>query len=184
MQVPTQITFRGMEHSDFVEAAVRKQAARLERFYGRLTACHVTVEAPHHHQRTGNVYRVRIELMVPGSQVVVAREPGNNHAHEDVYVAIRDAFDAATRQLEDVLRRSRAQRRPHERPLRGRVTQLSPEEHHGFLETQDGLVVYFHENSVLEGQFPNLHLGDELRVVVAETESLKGPQATTVQRIS
>lgn len=181
MQVPLQITFRGIGQSDAIEQDVRKQAARLERFHGRVTGCHVTIELPHQHQHKGNIFRVRIDLTVPNAEIVVGREHGLDHAHEDVYVAIRDAFNAAARRLEDALRRPRAERRGHEESQRGRVLRMYPEEHYGFLETTDGLEVYFHEHSVLQGRFGQLRPGDEIRVVVQDTEGQKGPQASTVE---
>ena len=114
MQTPLQITFRGMEPSQFVEARVRELALRLERFDARITTCHVTIHAPPRHHHHGQRYDVRIRLGVPGREIVVGREGSNDPAYEDVYVAIRDTFDAAARKLEDRVRRldhrSRARR--------------------------------------------------------------------------
>ena len=105
MQIPLQITFHGMAHSDAIEQRVRDKAAKLERFHSRITSCRVVVEVPHRHHHKGKLFSVRIDLTVPGGELVVNRDSDSNHAHEDVYVAIRDAFDAATRQLEDYTRK-------------------------------------------------------------------------------
>jgi ribosomal subunit interface protein len=107
MPVPLQISFRDMDPSPAVEARIREKAKKLERFFDRIVGCHVTVEAPHRHHHKGKLYTVHIDVSVPGSDVHVGRTGPINHAHEDVYVAIRDAFDAAARQLEDHVRRMR-----------------------------------------------------------------------------
>jgi len=108
MQIPVQITFRDMEPSAAIEERVRERAAKLERFYDRITSCRVVVEEPHLHQHKGKLFHVRVDITVPGSELVANRSPGNDHGHEDVYVAIRDAFKAAERQLEDHARKRRA----------------------------------------------------------------------------
>jgi ribosomal subunit interface protein len=92
-----------METSEAVEARIRERATRLERFHDRITSCDVVVQAPHRHQQKGKLYEVHIHLRVPGEEIVVKRE--GPHGHEDVYVAVRDAFAAMERRLEDVSRR-------------------------------------------------------------------------------
>src|SRR5205814_6972611 len=108
MQLPLQITFHGVEPSPAMEAAVRERAAKLEHFYPRLTSCRVAIEMPRHRPHRGTMYHVRVDVTVPGEELVVSRDPPKHGAHKDVYVAIRDAFDAARRQLEDYARRLRA----------------------------------------------------------------------------
>lgn len=100
MQTPLQVTLRDMPHSDALDTHIREKAQKLEQFYSGLIGCRVVVEksGKHHHQ--GNPFNVRIDLTVPGSEIVVDRQE-----NEDVYVALRDAFDAAKRQLEDYARR-------------------------------------------------------------------------------
>jgi ribosome-associated translation inhibitor RaiA/cold shock CspA family protein len=178
MQVPLQVTFRGIAPSDAVEADIRARAEKLEQFYDRITSNRVTVEAPHRHHHKGNLYRVCVDLTVPGGEIVVGRDPEEHHAHEDVYVAIRDAFDAARRQLEDHVRRGRGQVKSHEVPGHGRVSKLFPRG--GIIETADEREIYFHRNSVADDAFDRFEVGLEVRFVAAEGESEKGPQATTV----
>jgi ribosomal subunit interface protein len=106
MQIPLEICYKNMEKSDAVEARIREKAEKkFERYAGRITSCRVVVEAPHRHQVHGSCYDVRIDIHVPGEELVVNREGSNDPAHTDVYVAIRDAFDAALRQLDDHARR-------------------------------------------------------------------------------
>ena len=116
MELPLQVTFKNMDHAPAVEAAIRKKAERLDRFSRHIIACHVTVDLPHRHQHQGKQYHVRIDLTVPGGELVVSREPAARHEHEDVYVAIRDAFLAAVRQLEDYVRCQRGETKRHEAP--------------------------------------------------------------------
>lgn len=180
MQRPVQVTFRGMEHSDAIERSIRAKAAELEQFYDRITSCRVTVDAAHRRRHKGNLYSVRVDLHLPGKEIAIGRERSRHQAHEDVYVAIRDAFGAVVRQLEDYARKQRGKVKRHEMPDHGRVSRLFLEEGYGFVERPDGADVYFHENSVVGGAFRALEVGDEVRIVVAEGEGEKGPQAGTV----
>jgi ribosomal subunit interface protein len=116
MQLPVQITFRNMEPSDAVQARIQEWASKLERYHGHIIGCRVMIEAPHRHHHQGKLFHVRIDLTVPDGEVVVKREPADHHAHEDVYVAIRDAFKAAQRRLEDHVRRQRGDVKTHEPP--------------------------------------------------------------------
>lgn len=107
MQVPVQVAFRNMERNSDIEADVLSHVEKLEEFSDRITSCTVTVETPHQHHRQGNLYQVRVHLAIPRHMdIVVGRDDGANHAHEDVHVAIRDAFRAAKRQLQDAVRKS------------------------------------------------------------------------------
>lgn len=114
MQVPLEIAFRGVEHSEAVEAKIREKAAKLEQFCDNIISCKVAVEADHHHQHQGNLYHVRIDLSVPNKHLVVSRDHHDKQAHEDVYVALRDAFDAAKRQLEEHVRIQRGEVKKHQ----------------------------------------------------------------------
>jgi ribosomal subunit interface protein len=111
---PLQVAFRNLDPSPAIEARVREKAQKLDRFYDRIMSCRVIVEAPHKYHHKGKLYRIRISLTVPDEELVVSRVPDDQHAHEDVYVAIRDAFDAMRRQLEDYARRRRGQVKHHE----------------------------------------------------------------------
>ena len=107
MAIPLQISFRNMDPSPAVEERIRKKAAKLERFHDRIVGCTVVVEAPHRHHHKGKLYSVRLDISVPRKDVVVDRSGPSDHAHEDVYVAVRDAFDAAVRRLEEQTRKMR-----------------------------------------------------------------------------
>lgn len=106
MQLQPQITFRHLDTSEAVKGVIERRVAELEQFFDRITSCKVVVEASHN-QRRGRLYHVAVTLFVPGSEIVVNRDPSEHHAHEDIHVAVRDAMDAARRQLEDYVRRMR-----------------------------------------------------------------------------
>jgi ribosomal subunit interface protein len=178
MQVPMQISFRNMDRSDSVDADVREKVAKLEEFCDRITSCNVVVEAPHRHHHQGNVYLVRIHISVPHRELVVNREPAANHAHEDVYVAVRDAFKAIRRQLEDYVREQRGDTKEHLDAPHGRITKFYPQSDYGFIETPDHREVYFHANSLLNMSFEDLV--PDLEVRFLEEQGEKGPQATSV----
>lgn len=180
MQRMIEIVFKGMATSPAIEARVRKEAEKLQRFRDRLIGCRVVIEAPHRRHEKGNLFDVRIELSLPGRPpIVVSRSPDADHSHEDPYVALRDAFDAARRQLQSQTQRQRGEVKTHDGgPAKGRVVRLLAEEGFGFIERADGIEVYFHRNSVLEPGFDRLKVGDEVRF--AEEEGERGPQASTV----
>lgn len=105
MTVPLEVRFRHADRSEAVEAAIRDHAERLERFEGRVQRCEVVVTGPHQHSHKGAPYQVVVHLDVAGADPVVSRTSDQDPAHGDVYVAVRDAFKAATRQLEVLERR-------------------------------------------------------------------------------
>lgn len=180
MQVPLQITFRNMDPSPALEDRIRSRADELEQFFDRIISCRVMVEAQHRHHQQGKIFHVRIDLAIPGAEMVVNRDPAEHHAHEDAHVAVRDAFDAARRQLQDAVRRMRGDLKTRHEPAVGRVASLIGEQDYGFVVTPEGEEIYFHRNAVPEGQFDRLKVGEEVRFVVQEGEGEKGPQASTV----
>jgi ribosomal subunit interface protein len=180
MQVPLQITFRHMDTSEAVAARIRERAEELERFFDRIISCRVVVECRHPRRQQGNLLRVSVDLKVPGREIAVGRDPAANHAHEDVYVAIRDAFDTTRRLLEDYAREARGDVKLHAVPDHGRITRLLPGKNCGFILSMDGNEIYFHRNSVANGGYDKLAVGDEVRFVAQHAESAEGPQASTV----
>lgn len=174
-----QITFRNIDASAAVEAKIRERAVELEKFFDRIVSCRVVVEAPQRH-RHGGLFHIRVDLKVPGKEIVVKRDPSEHHAHEDIYVAVRDCFDAVRRQLEDHVRRRRGDVKAHDVPTHGRVASLMAERDYGFIDASDGTEVYFHRNAVANGGFEKLVVGDEVRFSLHAGEGEKGPQASNV----
>ena len=180
--MPLQITFDNVSSSEAIEAKIRQKTDKLNKLYNRLIGCRVAIDAPHRHHQ-GNLYHIRIDLTVPGGELVVNRTPPEHQADEDIYVAIRDAFDAAKRELQDYARRQRGDVKTHEVPQsQGRVATLFPDKGYGFIETSDGYEVYFHQHSVLNNAFDELEVGSEVSFV--EEEGEQGPQASTVRLMS
>ena len=177
------ITFHGVAPSEAIEARIREKAAQLARLHPEITNWRATVDAPHHHHHLGPLYSVRLDIRVPAAEIVVNREHHGDHAHEDVHVAIRDAFEAAARQLSEYARQRRGDVKRHGAPREGRITKLFRDDGYGFVQLLDGLDIYFHENSVTRGTLAGLHVGDEVRLVIAEGEGERGPQASTVTPI-
>lgn len=110
MQTDLQITVRDMEHSPALEERIREKVKKLEQVYTRIMGCRVVLEAPHRHKHQGKQFSVRLDVTVPGKVIVV-----NHDHHEDAYVALRDAFNAARRQLEDYGRIQRGDVKKHGR---------------------------------------------------------------------
>jgi ribosomal subunit interface protein len=173
MQVPLQIAFRDLPHSDAIEAHIREKAGKLETFFDRIIACRIVVGMIQKHKHQGKLFNVRIDLTVPGAELVVNRDKA-----EDVYVAIRDAFDATKRKLEDQARRLNGDVKTHEIELHGKVARLFPDEGYGFIEGADGNELYFHRYNVAHPDFDHLKEGDP--VVFLEEIAGEGLHANRV----
>jgi ribosome-associated translation inhibitor RaiA/cold shock CspA family protein len=176
MQFPPEITFRGFPPSEAMEAKIRERIARLERLHGLITGCRVVVESEHRHHNKGNLFQVRIDLTVPGSELVVSRDPDQDHSHEDPYVVLRDAFDAMERRLESFSQRRRGDVKNHAVPQVGLVSEINPE--FGRIDTQDGRSLYFHRNSVTNDGWDALEVGSAVQYL--ETDGEEGPKAARV----
>ncbi|MBI4688414.1 MAG: HPF/RaiA family ribosome-associated protein [Nitrospirae bacterium] len=171
------LTVHNLELSDEFREDIRSKAEKLSEFCDRINHCRVVVDVPHRHSREGIRYDVRIDMTVPGSEIVIRRQP-----HEDINAAIRDAFDAARRKLEDYTRRQRGHVKHHEEMPQARISSLSADKGFGFLATPDGREVYFHKHSVVNYDFKSLKVGMSVRFV--EEKGEKGPQASTVTVVS
>jgi cold shock CspA family protein/ribosome-associated translation inhibitor RaiA len=180
-QLPLQITFRGIDHSQAVETAIRQRAAWLTRFTGLIQRFHVTVDMPHQHRHRGNHYAIRIEISTPSGEVVVSRDPSLDDSHKDFQSVLRDAFDAAARHLENNAQRSQTGAQDRGHPPPGRVTRLFPNQGYGFLTTTEGEDVYFNENSVSGASFAQLSIGSEVTFTLAPEDADQGARAASVQ---
>lgn len=173
MRIPLQITFRDMAHSDAIEQAVRERAGRLDRYHPNITGCRVTVEMEGRHKHQGNLFNVRVDVTVPGGELMADRNP-----HEDVYVSIRDTFDAMRRMVEDNARRQRGEVKTHAEAARGIVVRMFPEEGYGFIRAADGRELYFSRENVVSPDFDQLDPGAEVQFL--EEMGAEGLQAKRV----
>jgi cold shock CspA family protein len=188
MTVPLDIAFREVNKTAEIEELIRAKTDKLQQVCEELQWCTVTVEAPQKYQRTGNPYRVRIEMGIPGSELVVKREVGQGFMHEGLATVIRDVFDAARRQLKSRSERKRGEvkSRAPETQMMATVVKLDRERDYGFLRPVDGLEeqeIYFHRNSVTNDDFDRLEVGTGVRFVESQAGE-EGPQASTVEIVN
>jgi cold shock CspA family protein len=163
---------QGMQRSEALEADIRERVAKLERFHPRMVSCRVAVEETRKHHQQGRHFTVRIDARVPGKEIAITRDHD-----EDIQVALRDAFDTARRQLEEVLRETRGDVKKHEVPQRGKVLRLT-DEGYGFIGTADGRELYFSRENVVHPTFEQLAPGAEVQFI--EEMAAEGPQAKRV----
>jgi cold shock CspA family protein len=181
MDTPLQISFHNLPHSRVIERAIQEAASRLEGIHKPIVSCRVIIDQPHRHHKEGNPYQIRIDLKMPGAELVVKREPPGSLAYGDLSIVIQEAFDEMEQQIEEFVNRRRGFVKTHESQPHARVTRIFPEAGYGFLSTLDGREVFFHRHSVLDGGFNRLDVGTEVRFV--EELGEKGPQASTVKLV-
>ncbi len=182
MKIPLEIAFKGIPHTDEIEALIRAEAARLDKVCDYIMSCRVAVEKRQQHQEVGNPYRVRINMTVPpGHELVVRREPSMGDMHDPLEIVIKRAFASATRQLRKLVEQQRGEVKAHpDQEVTAVVHKLFPEEGYGFLRTVDTQEeIYFHRNSVVHEDFDRLRIGMGVRYTAASGD--KGLQATVVQ---
>lgn len=177
--IPFQITFLDFPESDAVWMAVQKRIEKLERFFNRIIRCEVVISCPHRHRHSDRLYQVQIHVVIPGDDVIVNKTSSFNEAHRNVYVAIRDAFNAAERILEDKVRKVRHKVKLHKDQFEeGRISKIFYQDGYGFLKTSDGRELYFNENCVIHMNFNRLNIGQKVRFL--EELGEKGPQVTSM----
>jgi len=181
MKVPLSISYKNIEKNDPIDDLIKEKAQKLEKVCDYMTSCRVAVERPHSTVRNGNPYRVRIDITVPpGQEVVVSKEPGNNYKDDALPTVIRDAFDAARKQLKKLVDLQRDEVKVHpEQEVRAIITSLNKDAGFGYITTINGREIYFHRNSVVNKEFEKLVEGQGVRF--AEAMGDKGPQASTIQ---
>jgi ribosomal subunit interface protein len=181
MQVPLEITHRGVAPRDYLDDLVRKRAEKLEEFCDRIIRCRVALERPNAHPKRGASWRVRIDMTIAGGgEIVIDRRPGDGTVRDDLYDAINDAFDAAQRRLKKTNEKQHGAVKLHpEQSIAGIVTKLFDE--YGFIRAADGREIYFHAHSVLNDRFEDLELG--MGVAYTEETGDMGPQASSLRVI-
>lgn len=180
MDVPPEIAFRHVDATAAVQDKIEEGLDKLEQVYPRLTSCRIMVEDRTPGRETGRRYHVRIDMGVPGKELVVHRDPPQN-PHEDLVQAVGEAFDVARRRLRKFAEVQRGEVKTHVPQPHGRVLRMFPAEDYGFIESDDGREIYFHRHSVVGGDFDDLEVGSVVRF--AEERGEKGPQASTVHPV-
>jgi len=183
METPAEIIWHSMDPTPYIAKRIDDRIARLEKFFGRIVRCRVVIEAAHQRHRKGNEYEVRVELGIPGGELSINRRPGDDGAHADLKVAVRDAFDAMERQLRRWKEEHSGRPAAPETPLQGTVAEIDHEERFGHINATDGRSIYFHANSVVTGDFDKLNAGDTVELVVAPQDDAEGLHASAVRSI-
>jgi cold shock CspA family protein/ribosome-associated translation inhibitor RaiA len=181
MRVAPEITFRGLEKSSRMEAYILDKAAKLDEIHNGIISCRVVVERLQEHQHSGSPYRIRVVVRIPpGKELVGRHESVGGDSNERLQTAVNDAFEAVRRQLIKIKDKLQGKvKAVPEQELIGHVVSLFPEGGYGFLRTTEGREIYFHQNAVINNDFPRLEIGTGVRYFPSEGD--EGPQASTVK---
>lgn len=171
MKIPFEITVRDIEMTPAIEDRIHQKVEKLSQYYPRIEICKIVVESAQKKKHQGNLYNVNIEINVPGKLLTVNKQPD-----EDLYVAIRDAFQAMYRQLETYAQKQRGEIKNHMEMKRGYVDRLFTD--YGFIKSHDGNEYYFHESHVQSPAFDELKIGAMVSFI--EVEAGDTLQATHV----
>lgn len=178
MPVPMQITVKDIEETAAIENRLREKIEKLGKFYDNITFCRVTVEMPEKRKHQGNLFNIHIAIDVPEKEIIVKRE-----LDEDLYVAMRDAFKDAVRQLEEYAHIQRGEVKTHQELLIGKVVRLFLEGGYGFIETPYGEEYYFSGTNMVHPPFEKLKIGDHVQFLEAlGGDSLQATHVSTIHR--
>lgn len=184
MKIPPEITYRNLEKTEAIDNLIGEKIAKLEQFCDYMNSCHVVVEKANENPSSGSPYRVSIDITIPHSrEIAVVQSPDTGKQYPPLEAVIRDAFEAARRQIVSISTEQQGERKTHpEQRMDAVVTKLFPEGGYGFIKAIDtGKEIYFHRNSVTNNDFDRIEVGTGVRY--KEIEGEMGPQATTVQII-
>lgn len=174
-KIPLDLTMREIPNSVAVENKIRQKSEKLAKFYNHIEFCKVVIDIIQKHKHQGKLFDARIELGVPGKRLVVSHQ-----RNQDLYVSIRDAFDAMQRQLEGYANKQRGHVKNHLMPTSGHVIRLF--EDYGFIEAFDGREFYFHKNNLLLVPFETIQTG--MLVHFLEAQMGESLQATHINAVN
>ncbi|MBV9575029.1 MAG: ribosome-associated translation inhibitor RaiA [Gammaproteobacteria bacterium] len=158
--LPVQITIRDISSSAVLENVLRKRAEKLTQFYTRINSCRIVVGFSQKHKHQGKLYNVKIKISVPGKEFVA-----NHKVDQDIYVAIRDAFNAIERQLEEHSRKKHGKVKTHTEVTHGYIARLFVNEGYGFIQGVDGNEYYYSVTNVHYPRFDQLFVGDAVEFI-------------------
>lgn len=175
MKIPPEITYRGVEKTEAIDALINEKIAKLERVCDHISSCHIAVEKEQDRPRDRSPYRVRLDITVPPSHELAAESTmGHQTQYANLDAVVRDAFDKAWRQLRDLSKQQqeydRGQVNDGAQDTTAIVTRLFPEQDYGFLKTLDGEDIHFTRNSVAHNDFDRLEVGTGVRFEAIEDE--------------
>jgi ribosomal subunit interface protein len=168
MQQPIQITFKDLDHSEPLNELIHEKANKLQQFFDNITSCHVVIEQTQKNKHQGKLNNIRIHLGVPGKDIIV-----NHNENENLFIAVRDAFDSTRRQLEDYARKTKGEVKPQAAIIHGKVVRLF--DGFGFIESHDNLEYYFNADNLVHLKFEKLKVGSAVHFI--EAVGNEGPQA-------
>jgi cold shock CspA family protein/ribosome-associated translation inhibitor RaiA len=176
-----------IKSAESVKKRIVQEAQKLERIFNRIQHCSVVISLPHRAHQQGKIFHINLTLHVPGKVLVVNQEPELNHAHEDAFVAIRDAFRSMEKELTSFVNKRKDQKlrsftHSHRKQKRGVIETINNIDRHGFIRGEDRVDYYFHANSVLNEEFNKLQKGDIVRF--ADEQGEKGPQASSLSLVT
>ncbi len=183
MNVPVQVSFRGVSQYESIQKWAQAQAVKLEEACSHLSSVRLAVEKVQKYQESGRPYRVRLDLTVPpGKEIVIKREPGGGSIHETLQDELETVFHVAFRRLSEIkdIQQGKVKKHPH-KEVNGVVTKIFRDRSYGFITAFDGHEVYFHKNSLRSGNFDRLQKTTGVNYV--EELGEKGPQASAVRVI-
>jgi len=179
MQAPPKISYHNLASSPAIENLVQRRIKALELRHDRLTGCEVTMEAPQKRKRHGRVFKVRLNLHLPGPDLSISKEVAQGSAQEDLILAVNRAFTAAEKQLKKRKKKMNGLEVKHHPPvLHGKIAELEPELGYGWVQADDGRKVYFQRDSLTSDDWARLDKGTRLRF--REMQGDKGPYAASV----
>lgn len=177
--IDLKIQFIDFAESAAIRSMVQDHVDSLEKMCNKIMSCHVVLSRPHRKLHQGSIYKVKLRLHLPGTEIIIDKDPGKNHAHEDIHIAIRDAFLAARRKVEDYVRIRSGHVKEKIRPLHAKILRINYPEGYGFLLSEDQREIYFHRNSIIRGNFDQLSVGQEVRF--SEGAGENGPQVSSME---
>lgn len=181
MDVEPEIAFRNVEATDPLKQQILDGIDKLEEVYDHIITCRIMVEETNPGRKSGKLNHVRLEISIPDHDVVVNRDPPEHPASQDLKQAVNQAFDVARRRLRKLKEKRRAHVKEHGLPPHGRIVRLLADDtgvQYGFLISGDGREIYFNENALVDLEWHELEIGDEVRF--AESGGDEGPMASTV----
>lgn len=158
--LPVQITAKDLRVTQALELKIRQKAEKLKQFHNQVSSCRVVISVPKNHMNRGKLYNVRVDITVPGKEFVATHK-----SDKDIYVAIRDAFSALQRQLEEHSRIRHGKVKTHELILHGRVDRKMSDAGYGFIQGEDGNEYYFSVTNVSSPSFLMLNVGDSVEFI-------------------
>jgi ribosomal subunit interface protein len=172
-----QVTFRDIPYSPTIENNINAHIEDLKRLYDPIIKCRVVLKISQNHKHQGKLFNVRISVTVPRKELVVTHQE-----NENMNVAIRDAFDALTRQLEDYVRCRRGDVKTHDLPIHGFVARLFPEDKFGFIKGTDGNEYYFSATNIASTSFDHLAVGDCVSFLMEPTNEGLQARRITIEK--